>query len=520
MHWADQIADSLLQAHPERDHFVCAAGISPSGSVHIGNFRDVATVYFVARALRDRGKAVRLIFSWDEFDRFRKVPANLPPAYSEFIGLPYSRIPDPWGCHASYAEHFEREFESAMGEMGIELDYLYQEKEYLSGRYAPHIQQALMRRKEIHDLLAGFRTQEQDQGERENYYPLSIYCHACGKDNTRVTALAPDAATLSYRCRCGHEQEADLTRGGPWKLPWKVDWPMRWMVEGVDFEPGGKDHAAAGGSYQVAKAVVGPIFNAPAPLFQGYEFVGITGGAGKMSSSSGMTITTAEMLRVYQPEMIKWFFAKYAPKKSFNISLGEELYRTYDEFDRAYQAYQENRDPELEHRTMAMALQGRPLHPVPFRQLASFANIAHGSAPFLENLFIRLGEPWQEPQFRERLAKAEHWLRHHAPESAIQLRDEPDTAYFQTLSVTEQGWIVTLREQLSQTADPSQEELTTLLYAIPKNPDDPPETGKVNQRRFFEVIYTLLIGKTTGPRLATFLKGLGREKIVPLLPKT
>ncbi|MBR1984239.1 MAG: hypothetical protein IKA31_00705, partial [Clostridia bacterium] len=28
-----------------------AAGISPSGSIHIGNFRDIATSYFVYKAL-------------------------------------------------------------------------------------------------------------------------------------------------------------------------------------------------------------------------------------------------------------------------------------------------------------------------------------------------------------------------------------------------------------------------------------------------------------------------------------
>src|SRR5688500_13439158 len=27
--------------------------------------------------------------------------------FSEFCGKPICAIPDPWGCHASYAEHFE-----------------------------------------------------------------------------------------------------------------------------------------------------------------------------------------------------------------------------------------------------------------------------------------------------------------------------------------------------------------------------------------------------------------------------
>ena len=56
MHWAEEIAERLINENPEKETFVCSSGISPSGSVHIGNFRDIATSYYVALALRNRGK--------------------------------------------------------------------------------------------------------------------------------------------------------------------------------------------------------------------------------------------------------------------------------------------------------------------------------------------------------------------------------------------------------------------------------------------------------------------------------
>ena len=77
MHWAEKIADRIIKKNPDKEEYVCAAGISPSGSIHIGNFRDIATSLFVAKAIEKRGKKARLLFSWDEFDRFRKVPANV-----------------------------------------------------------------------------------------------------------------------------------------------------------------------------------------------------------------------------------------------------------------------------------------------------------------------------------------------------------------------------------------------------------------------------------------------------------
>ncbi len=77
MHWSDKIAEKIIRRRPDKEEYVCAAGISPSGSIHIGNFRDIATSLFVTKALRRQGKKARLLFSWDEYDRFRKVPVNV-----------------------------------------------------------------------------------------------------------------------------------------------------------------------------------------------------------------------------------------------------------------------------------------------------------------------------------------------------------------------------------------------------------------------------------------------------------
>ena len=43
----------------KKEEYVCAAGVSPSGSVHIGNFRDFATPLFVVKALQKLGKKAK-----------------------------------------------------------------------------------------------------------------------------------------------------------------------------------------------------------------------------------------------------------------------------------------------------------------------------------------------------------------------------------------------------------------------------------------------------------------------------
>ena len=63
VHWADFTAERIIKQIGDKDSYVCASGITPSGVVHFGNFRETITIDFVARALRKRGKKVRFIFS-------------------------------------------------------------------------------------------------------------------------------------------------------------------------------------------------------------------------------------------------------------------------------------------------------------------------------------------------------------------------------------------------------------------------------------------------------------------------
>ena len=128
--WGDAVADAVIATHPSSDTYTCAAGISPSGVVHFGNFRDIITSYVVSEALNAKGKKAQLLFSWDNFDRMRKVPAGVPESFADHIGKPLSKIPDPWGCHSSYALHFQAPFEEAMTKLGMPVVYRNQTELY------------------------------------------------------------------------------------------------------------------------------------------------------------------------------------------------------------------------------------------------------------------------------------------------------------------------------------------------------------------------------------------------------
>ena len=128
IHWADTTADRIIRQRGDKETYVLASGITPSGVVHFGNFREVITVDLVARALREKGKKVRFIFSWDDYDTFRKVPANLPKQdmLSKYMFQPIVDTPDPFDEAESYAKHHEDAFEKQLDRVGIEVEPIYQ----------------------------------------------------------------------------------------------------------------------------------------------------------------------------------------------------------------------------------------------------------------------------------------------------------------------------------------------------------------------------------------------------------
>lgn len=529
MHWSDKIADSIIKKNPNKEEYVCAAGISPSGSIHIGNFRDIATSLFVVKALMRKGKKAKLLFSWDEFDRLRKIPVNVQKIdgdMEKYIGYPYVDVPNPFDDGLdSYAKHFEKEFMDAMDRFGIRMDYRYQADMYRSGKYADKVIESMDKRGEIFDILDSFRTQDAKEGEREAYYPVSIYCPCCKRDTTKIVAYNSETKVAEYECSCGHKGSFDFHTDFNCKLAWKIDWPMRWQYEQVDFEPGGKDHASPGGSYDTSRMISKKIFDYQAPMFQGYEFIGIKGSTGKMSGSTGLNMTPDTLLSFYQPEVILWLYSKAEPTKAFDFCFDDGILRQYFEFDKMYTEYKEGKSNEHNEVVMSNCLiEGKELKTVPMSLLVQLGSIVDFNIPMLETVFEKIGNPFKYEDFKERLDLAKAWLEQCAPEQANKLRTTRDWELYESLNEQEKEELSILYNYIKE-GGYTLDELNTKLYAIPKEVfgEDLPDLKKV-QGSFFKTVYKLLLNKEQGPRLYLFLFAIEKERYMQLLdfstPKT
>lgn len=517
MHWADETAQELINMHPNKKEFVCASGISPSGTVHAGNFREYITTYFVVESLKKLGKSAKMIYSWDDFDRLRKVPKNIQiPGFEQHIGKPYSDIPSPFPLQGkTFAECFEKEFEIALERLNTPAHMIRQNEMYKGGKYVDQIIFCIKNRKKIYDIIMSFKTQNASEEERENFYPVSVYCKKCLKDDTTILSVSSNSTKLTYKCTCGHTETVDLKTFHLIKLVWKVDWAMRWVYESVDFEPGGKDHSTVGGSYDVSSKIIREVFGKKPPLYRKYGWLGILG-LGEMHSSSGLNISPLGLLEVYEPEVFLWLYAKYDTEEEFNFAFDQTIQRQYSEFDKMLSDYIDGTIDEYNKRVIELALNGKQPHKnVSFGTLTNLAPIINYNRTILAKVLEKMGLDFDEAA-QKRFDKVEFWLKNFVKPEPFKLLKTKNQSFWETLDLEEKNQINKVANFL-KTENLSDAQIQQGMYDIVNNPHLSKKENIAIQQTFFKNLYMLLFGTEKGPRLYLFFAFTPNSTYLPLL---
>ena len=535
-HWADLAARRTIAAHPDSEVFTVAAGITPSGIVHVGNFREIITVDLVARALRDQlreapAKKVRFIYSWDDFDVFRKVPAGMPKPemLRENLRRSIADVPDPHGDHDSYASHNIAVLEQSIAPLGIECEFIRQSRRYRAGDYGQGIRKALEQRDTIKAILDRYRREPLP----EDWLPIAGFDPETGRDDLKFR-YDPDEGegedqgwTVHYTVEStGREGSFDLREGGNVKLLWRVDWPMRWAHEQVVFEPGGKDHSSEGGSYDTAKQIVAQVYGGWAPEYVAYDFVSIKGMGGKISSSAGGVVTVEQCLEVYEPKLLRWLFASYRPNTEFAISFDLDVLKIYEDYDRALRLAHQAEDGgkkdkkrKIARRTLDLAdPDGERIQPgteppfqPSFRPLSVILQIYDGDIERARAHYERSGElrsARERELFDQRARCVWNWIDRYAPpEFCYRIRAEPVVRELE-------GEVRVALERLIAAIEGNESEREGDLIPHMKALFEGLELGP---REFFPVVYDLLIDRPKGPKLTTLVTVMGRERALPLL---
>ncbi len=508
MHWADVLAEDLLK---ENKKHVFATGITPSGPIHVGNMREVLTADAVYRRVLKKNGEAQLIYIADDFDNLRKVYPFLPSKYKTHVGKPLSDIPCPCDKHKNYAEHYLSTFLDSLKELGVNPTVYKASEMYKTGLYEESIQIALENTDKIRKIIEKISKRQLPK----KWIPFNIICEKCGK----ITSAEPvlyNYPYIDYRCTCGYEGTADVTKGGIGKLPWRVDWPARWKILNVTFEPFGKDHGTVGGTHDTGVAIAKEIFNYPPPKYTIYEFI-LLKGKGAMHSSKGTALSAEEMLKMTPPEVLRFLLMDNQPNKHIQFDPGLGILNLVDQYDQQERAYfkieEELKGTKDLRETYELSqpyeiLKKMPFQ-LPYRHLVTLVQIGENWRD-IKNILSRTNQIPEdlitddEKHLKQRVKHVRYWLEKFAPDI---VKFKVKTRLPKLNLTNEQiSFLNKLNIKLPNIKWEA-ENIHNIIYEIS-------EEEKISIKTSFKTIYQIILGQEKGPRAGFFLSNLDKDFVV------
>ncbi|MEW6070307.1 MAG: lysine--tRNA ligase [Candidatus Thermoplasmatota archaeon] len=510
MHWVDVIAKDLL--NKGKRHTI-ASGTSISGQIHLGNAGDVIIADAIARAINEKGGSANIIWIMDDADALRSTPPPIPKEFDKYLGMPVSSLPCPSSCCSSFVEHFTKPFVGSLTNLGIKPEIHSDLELYKNGIYEPYIKVAIEKSRQLRGIF-----REVSGAEKPiDWLPFEAICESCGKIAT-TRAYKFDGKNIIYKCiggiagkkkisGCGYEGATSLRNG---KLPWRIEWSARWKIFNVTCEPFGKEHSAAGGSYDTAKIITKEIYGyePPYPVF--YEHILVNGK--KMSKSLGNIITTEELLECVEKPIIKYLFFRTLPTKHKDIDMKHRLLKLTEDYERAERIYydiekcaleKEIEDIKRGYELAQIAQPPEKFYQLEYHHLVILAQIAKDFTSLLA-ILDRLGtKPSKEfeQKLEERHKLALNWLLKYAPP---QFKFEiQKTLPLVELSSSQKEFLRKFAEEI-EIIEWQPVQLHSKTHEVSK------ELG-IDAKESFKALYKILLNREEGPRMGYLLASLDRE---------
>ncbi len=513
--WPDNIADELVKNWKVKKH-VITTGTSMSGEPHIGNSNDVIRGDAIRLSLLDKKVPVELVWISDDLDPFRSVPADMPTELENYLGMPAAFIPDFWKCHKSFTEHFEEKFMEQLKASLTKPTVLLGVNMYKNGMYNDTIKIAMQKRKDIVKILNKYR--EHPLGE--DWYPADIICEKCKKiSTTKIISYDSKKAEAEYVCRedeiilhrknpvagCGNKGKVSVLNGGS-KLTWRVEWAARWMFLGSTCEPFGKEHAAAGGSWDTGKEIAEKIFNYKPPYPIIYEHFLVNGE--KMSKSKGNVITVTDMLKFMSPAHLRYWMFQGRLTIAKDIVLENIVPHVFDEFDRAEEAFFhpekfEKREQVNLSRAYRLAIVDVPKKEsahIKFDLLQNLISIAldGNEAAFIKSEMQKKGIKISDSELKDKTRMVKNYIeKFKAKEKMeVKLSDDQKEAL--------EDFIGRLKKLKTE------DEIQKVVIEVAND-------HNMQIKEVYKMVYQILFSSDTGPRLGQYIMQAGKEEIIKKL---
>ncbi|MHA2378347.1 MAG: lysine--tRNA ligase [Candidatus Thorarchaeota archaeon] len=537
IHWISDVVESVLAR--DVDEYLVSTGKSTSGSIPISFYRELIIADVIKRKLLEAGKKARTLFVVDDLDPVRSFPPSVSLSLEEWLGKPYSLVPDEFGCCESFGAHVAKDLIDTFPEFGVNPQVVWQSKLYETAEMQEATRLCLKNTETIREILIEYVARDFNDEQKadyiesmKNWFPGSVFCPSCGRIQAgakgeivpnRVTNYDPDSDKVSFSCpACGHSDEAPLTDLRV-KLSWRIDWPAKWYVLNVTCEPAGKDHSVKGGSFDTGLEISRRVFGWDGPVKVPYEWV--RKGGRDMSTSEGIVFSPKVWLTIAPPELFRYIVLKPPLERAIDLQL-ERIPDMVDEFDRFERAYYGLEDA-AEERTefiqllYPLCLAGDALEkyipklPFKFAVITSQMEDILGTKTILDRceqvLKKQYGLDAVPPEAKElipiRLRRAKSWAHKYGTErDKVEVPESVPKEIIGTLTDDDREFLRKFVEVLKGEAL-DDEDLQSKVFETARS------VG-LKDKRAFVVLYRVLISRKSGPRLGGFLNLLGNEWVL------
>ncbi len=506
-----------LRQRPKDGPVIFETGYGPSGLPHIGTFQEVARTTMVRHAfkvLSDNAIATRLIAFSDDMDGLRKVPDNIPnkAVLEANLHKPLTAIPDPFGCHQSFAHHNNARLREFLDEFGFDYEFMSSTEQYKSGRFDV----TLLTMLERFDAVMAIMLPTLGEDRRATYSPFLPISPKTGKV-LQTPTLERDISkgTIVFEDEDGEKIEIPVT-GGAVKIQWKPDWALRWTALGVDYEMSGKDLID---SVQQSSKICRALGGAPPEGFNYELFLDEHGQ--KISKSKGNGLAIDEWLRYAPPESLAYYI--YGKPKTAKKLYFDVIPKAVDEYLAHIDAYPKQNLAERMENPVWHMHNGAPPAPEMAASYRANPSVAPSSITFalLLNL-VAAANAATKDQLWKFIAKyapgaspATHPMLDRLCGYAIAYYEDfvKPTKKFRAATDKERAAFEALIERFEalggDTTDA--ETIQSEVYAVGK------EHGFEPLRDWFKALYEVCFGQEAGPRFGSFAAIFGVRQTADLL---
>jgi len=497
---ARKLVARFAKAPPAKGYVLFETGYGPSGLPHIGTFGEVARTTMVRQAFQRMSDLPTRLFAFsDDMDGLRKVPDNIPnkEMVARHLGKPLTKVPDPFGTHESFGAHNNARLRAFLDGFGFDYEFQSSTDWYTSGRFDDALLKVLRHYDEIMAVMLPTLGEERQQ----TYSPFLPVSPSTGRVlQVPVLERNPDAGTIVFEDEDGKKVEVPVT-GGHVKLQWKPDWGMRWYALGVDYEMSGKDLIP---SVELAGKIVKILGGTPPEGFNYELFLDDKGQ--KISKSKGNGLTMEEWLAYAPPESLSlYMFQKPKTAKRLYFDVIPRAVDEYVAFTSKFPAEEPAR--QLENPAWHIH-NGKPpavRADLSFGLLLNLAGVANAETKEVMWGFISRYAPDATPESNPLLdTLAGYAVRYY------QDFVKP-TKQYRAPTDAERAALEELLKRLDLLSNAKAETIQNEVFEVGKL------HGFTELRAWFQALYEILLGQTTGPRMGSFIELFGIEETKDLI---